>query len=130
MKYYAYIKDNSIIGCGICTQEDYENFEIGSDIYEAIIKDPTAFIFIDNSVRLDITNPTYINTLSNKVKSKITKLLESEVDPIACNVLRWEELSEEEKLSYKNYRLYLKDFDKQEEWWTLEPKSFKEWLNG
>ena len=36
-------------------------------------------------------------------------------------------LSEEEKEQYKEYRSYLRDYTKEENWWKESPKSYDEW---
>ena len=54
-------------------------------------------------------------------------LLETEIDPVVSNPLRWADMTEEEQNDYKNYRLYLLDYTNQPSWWNQNPLTFKEW---
>lgn len=36
-------------------------------------------------------------------------------------------LSDEEREQYKAYRVYLRDYTLEENWWTTNPKTFEEW---
>ena len=35
--------------------------------------------------------------------------------------------TEEEKIEYQEYRQYLRDYTKEEDWWEQNPKTFAEW---
>ena len=63
----------------------------------------------------------------NTVREYRNYLLKEEVDPVVTNPLRWADLSEEEKILYTNYRKYLLDYTKQENWWEQNPKTMNEW---
>lgn len=52
------------------------------------------------------------------------------VDPYAKNVLRWADLTEEEQKDIKDYRTYLLDYTKEENWWLENPMTFDEWLGA
>lgn len=41
-----------------------------------------------------------------------------------------EEMSEEEIVEIKEYREYLKDYTKEENWWEKNPLNFEEWKNA
>ena len=56
--------------------------------------------------------------------------LETYVDPLVTNPLRWADLSEEEQTQIKEYRLYLLNYTEEESWWEKLPKTFEEWLNA
>jgi len=36
-------------------------------------------------------------------------------------------ISEEEKENYKTYRVYLRNYTEQEDWWESEPLTYEEW---
>lgn len=55
------------------------------------------------------------------------RYLETYVDPVVTNPLRWADLSEEEQQEYKDYRRYLLDYTKQKSWWEQNPLTFDEW---
>ena len=54
--------------------------------------------------------------------------LEIYVDPIVSNPLRWADMTEREQQRYINYRIYLLDYTKRENWWEQEPLTFEEWV--
>lgn len=68
-----------------------------------------------------------IELCQEEVREYRNRLLETEVDPVVTNPLRWEELSEAEKQVYKDYRRYLLDYTEQEEWWKANPLTLDEW---
>lgn len=52
---------------------------------------------------------------------------EKYVDWYQSKPLLWEEMTEEEKTDIANYRIYLKDYTLEDEWWEREPLTFNEW---
>lgn len=66
-------------------------------------------------------------TLKEKTRNKRNLYLEKYVDPIVTNPLRWEELTEQQKESYKNYRRYLLDYTSKDKWWLEDPLDFDNW---
>lgn len=52
------------------------------------------------------------------------------VDWYQSKPLLWEEMTEEEKQDIADYRKYLMDYTKQENWWEQNPLNFEEWKNG
>lgn len=54
-------------------------------------------------------------------------LLETEVDPVVSNPLRWADLPDEEKTNYADYRRYLLDLPTRENWWEEELLDFETW---
>ena len=42
-------------------------------------------------------------------------------------ILRWESLSEDQKIDIINYRQYLLDYTKEENWWEQNPLTLDEW---
>lgn len=67
--------------------------------------------------------------LKQQVRQIRNSCLEKFVDPKQL-VLVWESLSEEDKNNYRQYRIYLLDYTKEEEWWLKEPLTFEEWKNN
>ena len=51
------------------------------------------------------------------------------VDEVVSNPLRWADLSEEEQKQYADYRRYLLDYTKTENWWLSNPLTLDEWKN-
>lgn len=51
------------------------------------------------------------------------------VDWYQSKPLLWEEMTEEEKQDIANYRKYLMDYTKGENWWEQDPLTFEEWKN-
>ena len=37
-------------------------------------------------------------------------------------------ITDEEREQYKAYRVYLRDYTLEDEWWLANPKTFKEWM--
>lgn len=52
------------------------------------------------------------------------------VDWYQSKPLLLEEMTEEEKQDISDYRHYLMDYTKQENWWEQNPLNFEEWKNG
>lgn len=49
------------------------------------------------------------------------------VDFYQSKPLLWEEMTEEEKQDIADYRKYLMDYTKEENWWEQNPLTFEEW---
>jgi hypothetical protein len=49
------------------------------------------------------------------------------VDWYQSKPLLWEEMTEKEKTDVANYRIYLKDYTLEEDWWERQPLTFDEW---
>lgn len=49
------------------------------------------------------------------------------VDWYQSKSLLWEEMTEEEKQDIADYRKYLMDYTKEENWWEQNPLNFEEW---
>lgn len=58
------------------------------------------------------------------------KYLEDYVDYYQCKPMLWNELSEDEKQSISDYRVYLKDYPNSEKWWKNKPLTYEEWKNN
>lgn len=55
------------------------------------------------------------------------ELLQTEIDPVVTNPLRWAELSDDKKAEYADYRRYLLDYTETLAWWEQEPLTMDEW---
>lgn len=58
------------------------------------------------------------------------KYLENYVDYYQCKPMLWNELTEDEKQSIADYRVYLKDYPNSEKWWKNKPLTYEEWKNN
>lgn len=57
--------------------------------------------------------------------------LEKYIDPVVSNSLRWNDMSDEQKKTYIDYRKYLLDYsESSEDWYKQNPKKFKEFKGG
>lgn len=63
----------------------------------------------------------------DNVRSVRNQYLVEYVDGAVSNPLRWEDMSQELKDMYINYRKYLLDYTEQENWWLQFPKTLDEW---
>jgi hypothetical protein len=63
---------------------------------------------------------------SNDVRAVRNSYLEEYVDPKQL-VMVWDGLSEEDKQMYADYRTYLLDYTKSENWWLSYPMTLEEW---
>lgn len=55
------------------------------------------------------------------------RLLETEVDPVVSNSLRWADMSDAEQAEYTAYRTYLLDYTKTPLWYEKNPLTLDEW---
>ena len=88
---------------------------------------------VETDQPVEMVNGTYyvgdesiVSAKQNQVREHRNILLQTEVDPIVTNPLRWADLSEEEKQQYTDYRRYLLDYTTTENWWENNPKTFAE----
>lgn len=61
------------------------------------------------------------------VRTKRDNLLKTEIDPVVSNVLRWDDMSDEEKSQYMDYRTYLLDYTTTQDWYEKNPLTLDEW---
>lgn len=73
------------------------------------------------------TDERYIASCKDNMRNVRNYFLSEFVDTIVTNPLRWSELSEEGKQMIQDYRRYLLDFTKSENWWEVTPQTFEEW---
>lgn len=62
-----------------------------------------------------------------EVRKVRNNYLEKYVDPYQL-VIRWEDLSDLEQEYLKEYRQYLLDYTKEEDWYEQNPNTYEEWL--
>lgn len=68
-----------------------------------------------------------VEWLQEKVRTMRNSLLQTEIDPVVTNPLRWNDMSDEQKAEYTAYRKYLLDYTQGDNWWTKEPLTLDEW---
>jgi hypothetical protein len=64
-----------------------------------------------------------------QVRAVREQYFEDYVDFYQSKPLLWDEMTEEEKQDIADYRHYLMDYTKQEDWWEQNPLNFEEWKN-
>lgn len=74
----------------------------------------------------------YIPEKSQEVKEQEVRQVRNDylkdfVDPLQL-VLRWGDLSETEQEFTREYRQYLLDYTKEEDWYERNPDTYEEWL--
>lgn len=70
-----------------------------------------------------------VGELQEEVRAIRNNYLEIYVDPKQL-VLVWDSLSEDDKKLYTDYRIYLLDYTKNENWYLQNPKTLEEWKNS
>lgn len=70
-----------------------------------------------------------IEDMQSEVRAVRNNYLEKYVDPKQL-VLVWDSLSEDDKKLYTDYRIYLLDYTKNENWYLQNPKTLEEWKNS
>ena len=119
--YYAFIKDNKLDGCGecCCLTDGVENVEISEEIFNNI----AAYTWNGSGVVIDDNDTAQ----KEQIRALRDEYLAQYVDWYQSKPLLWEEMSEKEKSDIADYRQYLKDYTKQENWWKQKPLTFDEW---
>ena len=119
--YYAFIENGKINGAGQCKCLTCENVEISQEVFENISK----YVYKDGEIILDE------NHTSEKadIRAVRNSYLEQYVDPKQL-ILVWDSLTDDDKKSYTDYRQYLLDYTKGENWWESEPLTYQEWKDG
>lgn len=121
MTYYAFINNGKIDGCGQCKQltQDVLNVEISDDIASHI----QDFVW-DGEKIVEDENHTY---QKDQVRAVREQYFDEYVDFYQSKPLYWEEIDETLKQDIADYRNYLKDYTKEENWWEKNPLTFDEW---
>lgn len=73
-----------------------------------------------NETDLIVAKQDFIRSIRNS-------FLEQYVDAVVSNPLRWEQMVDDEKSIYINYRQYLLDYTKQDNWYESSPKTLDAW---
>ena len=68
------------------------------------------------------------NAKAGDVRAVRNNYLETYVDPKQL-VMVWDSLSADDKQMYADYRTYLLDYTKSENWWLSYPMTLEEWKN-
>lgn len=87
------------------------------------INDNEEYIFVE-----PIPEPT-VEEKQEQMRAIRNMYLEQFVDPVVSNPLRWADLTAEEQQVFADYRRYLLDYTKGENWWEQAPKTLEEWKN-
>lgn len=119
---FKVIKDNKIIGVS-------ENEPVLLDDYE-VIEDTDHnvddFIHVDGEFVLK-TDDRAIEVKKEQVRAVREQYFAEYVDFYQSKPLYWEEMTEEEKQDIAEYRNYLKDYTKEDNWWEQNPLTFEQW---
>lgn len=123
---YKAICNNKIIAVVDMTEGEPFPFMIYDEVIED--KDHVAddYVHLDDEFVLK-TDERYITSCKDNMRNVRNHFLSEFVDTVVTNPLRWSELSEEDKQMIKDYRRYLLDFTKSENWWEATPQTFEEW---
>ena len=125
---YKILKENKIIG----VSEDYpvllDEYEVIEDKEHSV----NDYIQIQKNLMekceyLLKTDEKAISYMKDKERETRDYYLEKYVDQVVSNPLRWNDMSEEEKKEYSDYRKYLLDYPETENWYEQNPKTFEEW---
>lgn len=63
-----------------------------------------------------------------EVRAVRSEYFDKYIDFYQSKPLYWEELDEETKQYISEYRIYLKDYTKDENWWEQNPMTYEEWF--
>lgn len=75
----------------------------------------------------EVDSEKWVEYKTVQKRNERDSMLKSELDPIVSNSLRFNAMSKEEQQKYVDYRTYLLDFTKQDEWWKLKILTYDEW---
>jgi len=120
---YKALKDNKIIAIN-------EEKEFPCLVYDVIEEDNKHTIkdYIQaNGEFVLATSDEAIEQKKEQVRQVRNGYLVDFVDPYQL-VIRWGELSETEQGYMKEYRQYLLDYTKEENWWLQNPNDYQTWL--
>lgn len=120
---YKALKDNKIIAISDT------DAEFPCLVCDAIASDPehttSDYVEVGGEYVL-VTDAKAIEKKKDDVRRVRNSYLEKYVDPKQL-LLVWESLSSEDKKDYADYRTYLLDYTKEENWWEHNPLTFDEW---
>ena len=120
---FVAIKDNKIIAHN-------ETGEFPCLVCDEIKEiDDVTLVQVDGEFLLD-TDEKAIEKKKGDIRLIRNKYLEDYVDYYQCKPMLWNELTEDEKQSIADYRVYLKDYPNSEKWWKNKPLTYEEWKNN
>lgn len=107
------------------TREELENLQFVelTNIEEVPFAEMYNGVIYDNQEELTTAKQDFVRSIRNQY-------LVDYVDGAVSNPLRWADMSQELKDMYTNYRLYLLNYTKEENWWKSLPLTLEEWKDG
>ncbi len=116
------IKDNKIIAIN-------ETGEFLCLVYDSIEEDTehqlSDYVHCDGQFVLTVSDKA-IEKRKEQVRAVRNRYLEQTDKYIALSDFP---ITDEERERYKAYRVYLRDYTLEDEWWMANPKTFEEWDN-
>jgi len=121
--YYVFIKNNQIVGSGQAKRIDdgVICIEITKDEFDNI----SNYVWDGEKLIIDEN----FTAKKREVKKVREQYFAEHVDFYQSKPLMWEELDETLKQDIADYRKYLMDYTKEENWWEKNPLNFEEWKN-
>lgn len=120
---FVAIKDNKIIAHN-------ETGEFPCLVCDEIKEiDDVTLVQVDGEFLPD-TDEKAIEKKKGDIRLIRNKYLEDYVDYYQCKPMLRNELTEDEKQSIADYRVYLKDYPNSEKWWENKPLTYEEWKNN
>ena len=106
------------------TEEELKNipYVVLDEIKEVSFAEMYNGVIYMSAEELTTAKQEYVRSIRNNY-------LVEYVDGAVSNPLRWADMSQELKDMYTNYRQYLLDYTKQENWWESNPLTFEEFIN-
>ena len=123
MKHYIVAKDGKIVSAGTIPQPEDRGF-VSYEVTEEQCKRYREYVIEDG--KLVHSKDKEVEVKSQNVRAVRNSYLVKYVDPKQL-VLVWNSLSDAEKANYSEYRTYLLDYTKQQEWYEHNPKTLEEW---
>lgn len=112
-----------------------EDGDFNPNIYEVMVAKCQSGLFEIKDCRPDyfelvaIPEPTEDEIIAQKQES-VRRIRNQYLEETDKYMILDYPISDDERLSYKNYREYLRDYTLIENWWQQEPNTFEEWSNN
>lgn len=117
---YKAIKDNKIIAIN-------DSGEFPCMIYDSVEEDTehqlSDYVHCDGQFVLTVSDEA-IEQKKAEVRAVRNQYLEETDKYVALSDFP---ITDEEREQYKAYRVYLRDYTLEDEWWLANPKTFEEW---
>ena len=114
------IKDNKIIAIN-------ETSEFPCLVYDGVEEDTehqlSDYVHCDGQFVLTVSDEA-IEQLKEQVRAVRNQYLEQTDKYLSISDFP---ITDEERESYKQYRVYLRDYTLEDEWWLTNPKTYNEW---